>query len=468
MKYFSKLFLAVFGAVSIFSACTKIDNLNKVDPIPVYQLGVSPVLSASATTIAPLVADSNKTAVIFSWTFPKYATDSATVKYIVQIDSAGRNFSKAVSRIITGSLSTTYLNKEINTILLGLGFAYNVQYNVDVRVLSSYANNNEQYKSNTLTLKMTPYVTPPKVVPPASNTLFLVGSASASGWDNPVASPAQKFARLDSVTYEGTFYLNGGGEYLLLPVNGDWSHKFSVADKTVTGLNAGGTFGADLSDNIPGPTATGSYKIRVDFQRGLFTVTKIKQYGLLYVPGDYQGWDPSVAPALGSPNDDGTYEGYINIPTGGSYQFKFTSIPSWSGTAYGAGATAGTLSTSGSAGNLTVPSGGYYKINGNTTSLTWSATKTTWSMIGSFAASGWNNDVDMTYNTGNKNWTGTITTVANDEFKFRANHDWGLNYGDTGADGSLDGGGDNIKITAGTHNITLYLNNAGYYTYRIQ
>src|SRR5882724_6838869 len=149
MKYFSKLFLAAFGFVSIFTACTKIDNLNKVDPIPVYQLGVSPVLSASVTTIAPLVADSNKNAVTFSWTFPKYATDSATIKYIVQIDSAGRNFSKAVSRTITGSLSSTYLNKEINTILLGLGFAYNVQYNVDVRVLSSYANNNEQYKSNT-------------------------------------------------------------------------------------------------------------------------------------------------------------------------------------------------------------------------------------------------------------------------------------------------------------------------------
>jgi hypothetical protein len=468
MKYISKFFIAAIGLGIIFSACKKIDNLSKVDALPVYAQGISPVLSSSVTTIAPLVADSNKNAVLFSWTFPKYSADSASVKYVLQIDSAGRNFAKAVSKTITGSLSTSYLNKEINAILLGMGFSYNVAYNVDVRVLSSYANNNEQYKSNTLTLKMTPYVTPPKVVPPSSNTLVLVGSATASGWNNPVAVPAQKFTRLDSVTYEGTFYLNGGGEYLLLPVNGDWSHKFSVADKTVAGLNAGGTFGADLSDNIPGPAATGSYKIRVDFQHGTFTVTKIKQYGLVFVPGDYQGWDPTSAPSLGSPNDDGSYESYINIPAGGSYQFKFTSIPSWSGTAYGAGGGAGTLSTSGSAGNLTVPSGGYYKINANTTSLTWSATKTSWSMIGSFPASGWSNDVDMTYDAGNKFWTGTITTVAGDQFKFRANHDWGLNYGDTGADGSLDNGGDNISISAGTHTITLFLNNAGYYTYRIQ
>lgn len=468
MKYFSKLFIAVIGISSLFSACTKIDNLTKQDALPVYALGISPVLSSSASTIAPVVADSNKNAVTFSWTYPKYSADSASTKYVLQIDSAGRNFSKAVSRTITGSLNTTYLNKEINVILLSLGFSYNVAYNVDVRVVSSYANNNEQYKSNTLTLKMTPYVTPPVVVPPASKTLVIVGNATASGWNNPVALPAQNFTMLDSVTYQGTFYLNGGGQYLLLPVNGDWTHKYSVADNTITGLSAGGAFGADLAQNFPGPATTGMYKILIDFQRGRFTVTKINDIGLIYIPGDYQGWDPTSAPSAGSVKNDGNYETYINIPTGGSYQFKFTSIPSWSGTAYGSGAGAGTLSTSGSAGNLTVPSGGYYKINANTTALTWSATKTTWSMIGSFAASGWSNDIQMTYDAGNKWWTGTITAAAGDQFKFRANNDWGLNYGDTGADGSLDPGGDNINLKAGTHTINLILNNSGYYTYRIQ
>ena len=33
-------------------------------------------------------------------------------------------------------------------------------------------------------------------------------------------------------------------------------------------------------------------------------------------------------------------------------------------------------------------------------------------------------------------------------FKFRADNDWALNYGDTGADGTLDAGGDNIQIAA--------------------
>ena len=465
MKQFSKFLLAAFVVTTFFAACNKIDP---ADPLPQYALGVSPVLSSSVATIAPLVTDSNKAVVTFTWTNPKYSNDSNTTRYILQIDSAGRNFSKAISTTIIGGLSKTFLAKEINVMVLSLGFNFNVQYNVDVRVVSSYNNNNEQYKSNTVTLKVTPYVTPPKVVPPTSSKLFLVGSATATSWNNPVGA-GQQFTRVDSVNYEGTFYLNGGQEYLMLPVNGDWSHKFAVADKTLTGLNAGGAFGYDYSDNFPGPIATGTYKIKVDFQHGVFTVTKVKQYGLLWVPGDYQGWNPGSAPNLGSPNNDGTYESYINIPAGGTNQFKFTSQADWNGTAWGAGAGAGTLSTSGAAGNLSVPSAGFYRIKANTTSLTWSATKVTWSLIGSFAASNWNNDIAMTYDAGNKWWTGTITVTATDEFKFRANNNWTLNYGDTGADGSLEEGGDNIKnLTAGSHTITLFLTNAGYYTYRIQ
>jgi hypothetical protein len=400
--------------------------------------------------------------VTFSWTNPGYGTDSSTVKYIIQIDSSGRNFSKAVSVVMNGKLDTTLTAKQINAILMGFDFSFGVAYDVDVRVVSSYANNNDQKMSNTVTVKMTPYKVPPKVVPPDPKTLFLVGSATAGGWDNPVPV-SQQFIELDSVTYQGTFYLNGGGEYLLLPVNGDWAHKFAVADKTVAGLNAGGDFGADLNDNIPGPEKTGTYTITVDFQRGKFTVTQVKLYDLLYVPGDYQGWNPGIAPSLGSANADGSYESYINIPAGGSYEFKLTSLPSWSGTTYGDGGS-GTLSTTG--GNLTVPAGGYYHLLANTTANTWSATATTWSMIGDF--NGWGADADMTYDASKKTWTGTIVAGADGGFKFRANHDWGLNYGDDGADGSLEAGGANLAVTAGTHTITLYLNNSGYYTYSVQ
>ncbi len=467
MKYLLKLLLSVSVIAIAFTACDKVGSL------PSYQTGTAPALSSSVTSTTPAPADSMKNIITFSWTNPGYANDSTTTKYILEFDSSGRNFSKEQTITYTGTLSGTLTAKALNTILLNFGFAYNTTYNVDVRVTSSYANNNVQLKSNTLTLKMTPYVVPPKVVPPSTKALYLVGAATAGGWGNPVPTPSQQFTKLDSVTYQGTFYLNGGQQYLLLPLNGDWTHKFSVQDNTVAGLKNGGSFGADLPSNFPGPDSTGMYRILVDFQHGTFTVTKLSTYGLMYVPGDYQGWAPATAPTLGSPKKDGNYDGYINIPSGGTYQFKLNLTPDWNNS-FGDGG-GGVLSSSG--GNMQVPGAGYYHVVANTTAKTWSATATTWSLIGSFAASGWSTDVNMTFN--GTAWVGTITTATGDQFKFRANHDWGTNLGDAGASGSgigsLSYGGNNIgdpstnfSVPAGTHKITLFLNNSGYYSYMIQ
>ncbi|MEO8711145.1 MAG: SusE domain-containing protein [Parafilimonas sp.] len=459
MKNIFKISLLVMSAVIIFAACKKTDSL------PYYASGTAPVLTSDANSFAPTPADSDNVALTFSWSSPGYATDSTTAKYIVQIDSAGGDFSNAPSRTVTGALSTSFIAKDFNAILIAFGFNFGVTYSIDVRVISSYANNNDQKISNTLTIDATPYVVPAKVLPPQMGTLFLVGSATAGGWGNPVPVPAQQFTRVDSLDYEGTFYLLGGQQYLMLPVNGDWTHKYSVEDNSIPGLSDGGDFGYDLSSNFPGPAASGMYKISVDFQHGIFAVTPVNVFTQLYAPGDYQGWSPQTAPALASPNNDGYYEGYVNVPAGGSYEFKLTNEPDWNGTAYG-DAGGGVLSTSG--GNLKFPGAGYYKINADLNANTWSVTPTSWSLIGSFAASGWGNDVDMSYDAGSSSWSGTITIADGDEFKFRSNHDWGLNYGDTGANGSLEPGGDNLKgFPGGTYTVTLYLNNAGFYTYKL-
>lgn len=464
MRHILKTLSIILGTVALFAACTKTDTL------PFYKSGTAPALTSDVTTFAPTPADSNNTVLTLSWTNPGYATDSNTVKYLVQIDSAGQNFAHPYTKEVTGVVNTSFTAKDFNAVLLSFGFDFGVTYSVDIRVISSYANNNDQQFSNTITIQATPYVVPAKVLPPQSKTLYLVGSATAGGWGNPVPLPAQQFTMLDSLTYQGTFYLSAGGEYLMLPVNGDWSQKYAVADNTVPNLSAGGDFGyysndnqSEFNSNFPAPSASGMYTILVDFQHGKFTVTPVKTFSFLYVAGDYEGWNPATAPTLASVNSDGSYEGYVNVPSGGTYEFKLTSEPDWNGTNYGDGG-GGTLSTSG--GNLTFPGAGYYKINANTTDNTWSVTATTWSLIGDF--NGWSSDADMTYDDGSKSWTGTITVGSNGGFKFRANHDWSLNYGDSGADGSLEQNGDNLAITAGTHTITLYLGNSGYYTYKIQ
>jgi len=457
MKKYIRLGFYMFMAAFMASSC------EKIEPLQLHNAAGNAFLTASTSTIAAVMADSSKTAISFSWTNPNYSVDSTTVKYIVEIDSAGRNFSKASQKIMVGNRTASFTAKEINDIALGFGFAYNRQYNIEARVVSSMGNNNERKMSNAVALKVTPYVVPPKVMPPSSKMLFLVGSATAGGWNNPVPVPSQQFTRVDSVTYEGTFYLKGGQQYLCLPVNGDWSNKYSVKDNNAAGLNKGGDFGFNLNDNFPGPDKTGTYKIRLDFQGGKFSINLVQEYGLLYVAGDYQGWNPGQAPQLASPKKDGVHEGYVFVKAGGTYEFKLTNQPDWAGTAYGDGG-GGNLSTTG--GNLKFPSAsGFYRINANTTTNKFSILKTTWTMIGGFT--GWGRDVAMTLNNNNV-WEGQVTVTGKEEFKFRANNDWPINLGDNGADNSLEADGANLVLpSAGTYRISLDLTNPGYYTYKI-
>ncbi|MDI9365932.1 MAG: SusE domain-containing protein [Flavobacterium sp.] len=296
MKHLSKLFLLATIVVTLFSACDKVESL------PYYEAATSTTLSVSSSTIAVAPADSSKTAVTFSWTYPGFAIDSTKAKYILEIDSTGRNFAKAVSKTLTGSLSASYTGKELNNLLLGFGFTIGTAYDVDIRVTASYGNNNNQLKSNTIKVKMTPYKVPPKVALPTTGKLFLVGDASQGDWNNPVPTPSQEFARLDETTFAGVFNLNGGKQYLVLPENGSWASKFAVDDNSIAGLSAGGTFGFNVGTvfnaNFPGPATSGWYKILLDFQTGKFAVTPYTSTlpDSLYIVGDATpgGWNNPV------------------------------------------------------------------------------------------------------------------------------------------------------------------------------
>lgn len=261
MKNILKLLIAAV-AVFFYSAC------NKVGDLPSYGNGEAVQLSSSVSAVAAAPADSLSTVVNFTWTNPKYAQDSSLYKFIVEIDSTGRNFAKEVTKTVTGAFSTSMTAKELNTILLGFGFSFNTQYTIDVKVTSSYGNNNEKYTSNTIQLQVTPYKIPPKIVPPAQ--LFIVGSATGGSWNNPVPVPTQELSKVDETTFVGVFDLSGNNQYLLLPVNGDWSHKYSIVDPSSPA--EGGDFAYDAPNNFNGPAAGGTYKIIVDFQTGKYTL----------------------------------------------------------------------------------------------------------------------------------------------------------------------------------------------------
>lgn len=188
----------------------------------------------------------------------------------------------------------------------------------------------------------------------------------------------------------------------------------------------------------------------------------IIDYPSLWVPGEYQGWAPDKAPKIASAKSNGVYEGYVNFPA--ASPFKLTSAPNWDKTNYGTGG-AGKLSTTGD--NLSIPSAGYYLLKADVNALTWSATQTTWAIIGAATPKGWDADTPLTYDAATGTWKTTLD-LKQDEFKFRANGAWDINFGDDKADGLLDYGGANIKApAAGKYLVTLNLGVGGNYTYTL-
>ena len=331
MKYLSKLFLLAAITVT-FSACEKVNDL------PFYPDGSPVTLTASTTTIASTPADSNKVALALNWTSPNYATDSSKVKYILELDVAGRNFSDPYVKEILGGFTTEFLAKEINTIALNYGLDFGKAYDMEVRIISSYANNNERLTSNLVKLKVTPYKIPPKVKLPESGNLFIVGNATGGGWNENMPIPSQQFSRLDETTFGGVFELSGGNQYLILPVRGSWNDKYTVANSNAPGGAEGGDFGYMLSDNFAGPANSGWYKIILNFQTGKYTVTP---YGghipeILFMvgnatPGDWSNPVPVPSQQLTRLNssefeltlDLNANGKYIFLPVNGSWDNKY-------------------------------------------------------------------------------------------------------------------------------------------------
>ncbi|HET7898901.1 MAG TPA: SusE domain-containing protein, partial [Flavisolibacter sp.] len=403
MKKLTIYFSFLAAALLLLAGCSK------VEPLPYYNDGSQVTLSASKTSVVPTPADSAKAVLTLNWTSPNYGSDPNTYKFVVQIDTTGRNFAKATTKTVYGtSLSTAFTGAELNNLLLNYGFALGSPVTLDMRVISSYANNNEPYLSNVVKVAVTPYsdpsvlssskstVTPAlptandsaltffwtpsfkgytgtvtyslqydstgrnfrsvkemqigaamysktltqaeinttaidagviggsagkidyrikattaqgaiaysNVVPVTVNTfvpvpanLFIVGDATAGGWNNPVPTPSQQFTKVDAYSFAITTVLNAGKSYLLLPVNGSWDHKYGAA---TDGTAAGGATllkdGAVPGSNTPAPATTGLYKIVVNFQTNKMTVTPVTVPAELYIVGDATagGWSNPV------------------------------------------------------------------------------------------------------------------------------------------------------------------------------
>ncbi len=187
------------------------------------------------------------------------------------------------------------------------------------------------------------------------------------------------------------------------------------------------------------------------------TVTPFNLASYLWVPGAYQGWNPGAAHQLVSPVSNNIYSGIINF-TGADLTFKVTDAANWNGTNYGAGATAGTISSTG--GNLTAPADGAFMVTVNLTANT-IVYLPEWSIIGDATPGGWGGDTNMLYDyaSGNYYITANLVSDGSQAIKFRLNNSWTINLGGSNGTLSLNGANINIPATgAGGASYTVTLN----------
>ena len=149
------------------------------------------------------------------------------------------------------------------------------------------------------------------------------------------------------------------------------------------------------------------------------------------------------------------YVAYVTLRNG---EIKFRNNNDWSEN-WGDDGNDGTLDSYGA--NIPV-SAGTYKIEVNFSSMTYTMEAYSWGLVGSATPNQWNGpDLMLHYNSFQDDWRAVVTLVEG-EVKFRFNNDWGLNYGDDGADGSMEANGANISVSSGHYLVSMNLNTQTY------
>ncbi|WP_375325092.1 SusE domain-containing protein [Flagellimonas sp. GZD32] len=231
--------------------------------------------------------------------------------------------------------------------------------------------------------------------------------------------------------------------------NNDWTNNYGDTDADGT-LDAGG-------DNIV--VTAGDYKITMNLNDFTYTM---EEYSWGVVGSGYNDWGgagPDAKFFYDYTTD--TFKVGVELIEG---EIKFRMNNEWV-TDFGDSGADGTLDQGGD--NI-VSAAGYYMITLDFNAGTY--TMEAADILG-VVGSGYNdwgatNDFMLTeVNPGI--WVGENVELIDGEIKFRVNEAWDVNYGDTGVDGILDAGGDNIVVTAGTYLITLDFSDEGAPTYSL-
>ena len=301
--------------------------------------------------------------------------------------------------------------------------------------------------------------------------LYIVGSFT-NNWSNNCTDAIQLTNKGGGV-FESLINIPANAEFKFVLACGSWDVNWGSSTGSSVTSGTEYVFGGD---NIKVQNASG-YFVRADFATGKFKLTAFTPPTDMFLVGGSTsaGWNPGSSVKFVK-KETNVFEIYAYMETGEG--FKFLQVQDWAGD-WGAKKQSRSVSNGVISGDLaqddednaTIDANGFYRITLDYNTLKYKVEPMAWGIVGSARTgndTGWSSDDDMTFvgGKGSYKWTKTIT-LFNGDLKFRANDSWDTNFGDTGANGSLEYGGDNIVVTAGTYVIELILDPLTGYKYTI-
>ena len=255
-----------------------------------------------------------------------------------------------------------------------------------------------------------------------------------------------------------------------------WNNLFGVENNGDTSTNGNLAYGNVGAFCQPASDGASMYRISINVMEMNYEITPIAIAAQYYVVGGVQGWSDSKKTCLFTPEEGQNILSYTTKWTG-AWDLKIWDAEhfgnwdaAWGCTVDGDNSPSGALINSG-AQAISAPSAEFYTftIDMNTMTYTWTKldnqAPTEYehiSLIGEF--NGWSGDFELEQVTPH-NWYAVFTQETDGQLKYRANHDWSVNWGYGGdkewnvADGfnkiGTNGGG-NIWVPAGTY--AVYLN----------
>lgn len=428
MKNILNKVYVLLGMVVLLSSCEKEEIRAVLDP------AAKPVVTLNSSSLELTKENADANALTVSWEKPAFGFN-AGAQYRILVDKTGSNFAEAQVFSTGADLNRSWTNQELNNLLLGMGFEATETASLELAVEAILSESQVQ-RSDAMAFTAVTYLDKLDL----SSSWGIVGSGAVNGWDGP----DMPFYKTSEAGVFVAYVMLADGE-IKIRENNDWAVNYGDTGKDGI-LDAGG-------DNIA--VTAGTYAVTFNANDLTYSIEALS-WGIVGSAAP-NGWDGPDLEFSYDPSSDQ----WRAIGTLADGEIKIRKNNDW-GLNYGDTGADGSLEENGD--NIAV-SAGTYLITFNQTELTYTIEAIDVpGIVGDASPNGWDGpDVSLMPDFSTEGvWVAYNVTLTDGAIKFRLNNDWAVNYGDTGADGTLEENGDNITVSAGTYDVEINLTDFTY------